>query len=145
MSWGTDITTIYVNHAKQNDIHLLGLNQSGMYISETIAKEKWGKFGFPPQAFIWKSIVTVWENKMLNYGRRKFQGWQRHCNGFIFVKVKENLIESSTSLIWVPVNRNKEERNIPLALKYWGKKKNYLSQKWDTLNTAIYLPIDMPF
>lgn len=66
-------------------IHLFGWIQSGMCISETEAKEKWGKFAFPPQAFIWKTVVTVWENKMLDYGRRKFQGRERHCNGFIFV------------------------------------------------------------
>lgn len=50
-----------------------------------------------------------------------------------------------TYLLWVLVNRNKEKRNIPLVLKYLEKKENYLSQKWDTLNTAIYLPVDMPF
>lgn len=50
-----------------------------------------------------------------------------------------------TYLIWVPVNTNKQKKNISLALKYWEKKENYFFQKLDTLNTAIYLPVDMPF
>lgn len=41
---------------------------------------------FPSWAFIWKPVVvTVWENKMLEHGRKKFQGRERDCNGFIGV------------------------------------------------------------
>lgn len=100
-------------------IYFVGPNQNGADISETEASEKLNMFAFLTLSIYLKtSSDCVWEHKRLKYGRRKCQGRERDCDGFICVlsEMSKGIWLKVSPLIRVAVNRSKEKRNIPLGL-----------------------------
>lgn len=114
-----------------------------MCISKNEAKEKLGKFVLSTPVLlktcnncVRKQNVGLWQNSKAERDTVMdlslcHQKGQRESDWKFYLSYLGSSQQKS------------KEKKIHLVLKYWENKEKYLPQKWGTLNTAIYLLVDM--